>query len=83
MGIGGRGDLENACILQFLVGWQDAPHQRQNAFEKSGFIFFGEVSAFGDKGAERFLRQIVGIDPCQIKPNLQVAQVLLTEVFNC
>jgi len=83
MGIRSGCNFQDAGILQVLMGWQNALHQCQNAIKEGDLIFFRKVSAFIDQGFEGFLSQVIRINPSQVEPYLQIAEVLFGKVFNC
>ena len=65
------------------MGRKHTLHQFQNAVEQDNLILFGEIPSFVNQKFKRFLRQVIRVDPCQVKPDLQVAKILFGVGFNC
>ena len=60
----------------------DLVYQPQVLGEEGLFVCFGETAPAGDQGGQRFLGQPIGIDPGEVKENLQIAEIIWEERDN-
>ncbi len=76
-------NLDDALILQVFVSGDDPGNQFLDPSEQNALISLVKIPTFFYQCLERFLGKVIRVDPGQIKPNLKISEILLTEIFHC
>ncbi len=82
MGIRGGDNFNLSLILQILVDLNDLAQEAENLIKQNRFIRFAEAMILLNQTQERFIVQLIGVEPGQVEPDLQVTEILFGELVN-